>query len=56
MIYYFMKGGVLMKKRGDVGTKKQAYSSEGEAICLGEGLVSSFWFLVSSFKFLVSGF
>ena len=37
-----------------MGTKKQAYSSGGEAICLGEGLVSSFWFLVSSFKFLVS--
>jgi len=40
MIYYFMKGGVLKERRGDMGTKKQAYSSEGEAICLGEGLVS----------------
>ena len=46
MIYYFMKGVVLMKRRGDIGTKKQAYSNEGEAICL------SFWrgwFLVSGF-------
>jgi len=49
MIYYFMKGGVLKERRGDMGTKKQAYSYVGEAICLGEGLVSSFWFPVSGF-------